>query len=329
MKAVLCREFGPPESLAIEELPSPRPGPNEVVVSVAACGVNFPDALMIQGRYQARPPFPFAPGGEVAGIVKEVGAEVRGIAVGQRVIAFVTWGGFAEEVVAKPDQIIPIPDSMDFVTAAGFIITYGTSYHALKDRADLKPGESLLVLGAAGGVGLAAVDIGKAMGARVIAAASSADKLEVCRRYGVDAVIDYGQEDLKERVKQVGGAHGIDVIYDPVGGAYSEPALRGIAWKGRFLVVGFAAGDIPRLPLNLVLLKGCDVLGIYWGRSSQVEPERYHAANRELMDLYAAGKLRPLVSVTYPLERAVDALNDLLERRAKGKIVLVTERSGS
>jgi NADPH2:quinone reductase len=325
MRAVLCKQFGPPSSLVVEDVPSPVAGPGRLVVSVKACGVNFPDTLIIQGQYQFKPELPFSPGGEVAGIVKAVGEGVTRFKPGDRVIAATTWGGYAEEVVAEAARTLPMPDGMDFATAAAFTLTYGTSHHALKDRAVLQPGETLLVLGAAGGVGLAAVELGKAMGARVIAAASSPAKLAVCRDHGADELIDYAAEDLRERIKALTGGRGVDVVYDPVGGDYSEPALRGMAWRGRFLVVGFAAGRIPSLPLNLPLLKGCAVLGVFWGAFTRNEPERNAANLRELMQWIGDGRLRPHVSARYPLERAADALDDLVQRRVHGKVVLTTE----
>ncbi|MBI3770388.1 MAG: NADPH:quinone oxidoreductase family protein [Deltaproteobacteria bacterium] len=326
MKAVLCKAYGPPDSLVVEELPSPTAARGEVVLAVRACGVNFPDVLIIQNKYQFRPPLPFAPGGEVAGVVTAVGEGVSGIAVGDRVIGSTGWGGFAEELALDAGRVIPIPDEMDFVTAAAFLLTYGTSHHALKDRAHLEEGETLLVLGAAGGVGLAAVELGKVMGARVIAAASTAEKLAVCREHGADEVINYTSEDLKERVKQLTAGEGADVIYDPVGGAYAEMALRATAWNGRFLVIGFAAGEIPKIPLNLALLKGCQIVGVFWGAFTAREPAQHRANVAELMAWYRAGKLKPHVSATYPLERAAKALNDMAERRVMGKVVLVPNR---
>ena len=324
MKAVLCRELGMPDKLVVEDVPSPNAAPGQVVVSVKACGVNFPDTLIIQGKYQFKPEMPFSPGGEVAGVVKQVGEGVKRVKPGDRVIAFNTWGGFAEEMVVDADRTIPMPASMDFVAAAAFVLTYGTSYHALKDRADIKAGETLLVLGAAGGVGLAAVQLGKAMGARVIAAASSDEKLKVCRENGADETINYGLEDLRARVKVITAGKGVDVVYDPVGGPYSEPALRDMAWKGRFLVVGFAAGDIPKVALNLTLLKGCSIVGVFWGAFTRNEPERNRENNWELMAMYAAGKIKPRIHATYPLERAAEALNEVLNKRVSGKVVLTT-----
>ena len=325
MKAVLCKEYGLPEKLVVADVPSPKAAQGQVVVSVKACGVNFPDTLIIQGKYQFKPEMPFSPGGEVAGVIKEIGEGVTRVKPGDRVIAFNTWGGFAEEMVVDADRTIPMPATMDFVPAAAFVLTYGTSYHALKDRAEIKAGETMLVLGAAGGVGLAAIQIGKAMGARVIAAASSDEKLKVCRDNGADEVINYGSEDLRARVKVITAGRGLDVVYDPVGGPYSEPALRDMAWKGRFLVVGFAAGDIPKVPLNLMLLKGCSIVGVFWGAFTKNEPERNRENNWELMAMYAAGKIKPHIHATYPLERAADALIEVLNKRVSGKVVLVTK----
>ena len=325
MKAVLCKEYGPPESLVIEDIPSPRPGKGQVVITVKACGVNFPDTLIIEGKYQFKPALPFSPGGEVSGIVKELGEGVNTVKVGDRVIAFTGWGGFAEEVVTEAAKLIPIPGDIDFATAASFTLVFGTAHHALKDRAHIKPGETLLVLGAAGGVGLASVELGKLMGARVIAAASNEEKLEVCKQHGADDVINYTNEDLRERVKTLTGGNGVDVIVDPLGGNYSEPALRSIAWNGRFLVIGFAAGDIPRIPLNLTLLKGCSIVGVFWGSFTEHEPRHNQENLQELLTWLAQGKLKPHISATYPLERAAGALNDVLNRKVKGKVVLLTE----
>jgi NADPH2:quinone reductase len=280
--------------------------------------------LIIQGKYQFKPELPFSPGGEVAGVVKEVGDGVTRVKRGDRVIAFNTWGGFAEEIAVDAERTIPMPLAMDFVPASAFVLTYGTSYHALKDRADLKAGETLLVLGAAGGVGLAAIQLGKAMGAKVIAAASNDAKLQICRQNGADEVINYSTEDLRTRIKAITAGKGVDVVYDPVGGPYSEPALRDMAWNGRFLVVGFAAGDIPKVPLNLTLLKGCSIVGVFWGAFTKNEPERNRENNYDLMAMYAAAKVRPHIHATYPLERAADALNEVLNKRVTGKVVLVT-----
>lgn len=322
MKAVLCKKYGPPDELVIEQVPSLKPGKGQVVVSVKAAGVNFPDTLIIQGKYQFKPEPPFSPGGEVAGVIKEVGEGVSGVKAGDRVIAFNTWGGFAEEMLVEADRTVPLPQGMDFVPASAFILTYGTSYHALKDRAQLKAGETLLVLGAAGGVGLAAIQLGKAMGARVIAAASSDDKLEVCKSNGADELINYAAEDLRSRVKTITQGRGLDVVYDPVGGPYSEPALRDMAWNGRFLVVGFAAGDIPKIPLNLALLKGCSIVGVFWGAFTRNEMDNNRRNNEALMQLYLQGKVKPHIHATYPLERAAEALNEVLNKRVSGKVVL-------
>ncbi len=324
MKAVLCKAFGPPESLVIEEVEPLKPGKGQVVINVKACGVNFPDALIIQGKYQSKPPFPFIPGSEVAGIIQELGEGVDTINVGTRVMGFIGMGGFAEEVVADASLIIPMPRALDFTTASAFLLTYGTSHHALKDRAQIQPGETLLVLGAAGGVGLAAVEIGKAMGARVIAAASSEEKLKVCKQHGADEVINYSTEDLRDRIKKLTGGKGVDVAFDPLGGSYSEPILRSMAWGGRFLVIGFASGDIPRIPLNLPLLKVYSIVGVFWGAFMERDPKHGRENIHELITWINEGKLKPYVSATYPLEHVADALNDLMERKVTGKAVLVT-----
>jgi len=324
MKAVLCKQYGPPESLVIEELPSPVPGPGEVVVSVKAASVNFPDFLIIQNKYQFKPPLPFSPGSELSGVVKEVGAGVSDVRPGDRVIAFTTYGAFAEEVKTEALRLLPLPEKMDFITGAAFLLTYATSDHALRDRGALRAGETLLVLGAAGGVGLAAIEIGKALGARVIACASTEDKLAVCREHGADATINYATEELRERVKALTEGRGVDVVYDAVGGPYTEPAFRSLAWRGRLLVVGFAAGEIPKLPLNLALLKGAAVVGVFWGDFARREPKAFAESVRQLARWYAEGRLRPHVSQTLPLERAAEAIQLLASRKAKGKIVLTT-----
>jgi NADPH:quinone reductase len=303
-------------------LPSPRPGPGEVVVTVKAASVNFPDVLIIQNKYQFKPPLPFSPGSELAGVVKEVAPDVSSCKPGDKVIAFTTYGAFAEEVKIEAARLVPMPQGMDYASAAAFLLTYATSDHALRDRGGLQAGETLLVLGAAGGVGLAAIEIGKALGARVIACASSEDKLAVCREHGADASIDYAREDLRERIKALTGGRGVDVVYDPVGGPYSEPAFRSLAWRGRLLVVGFAAGEIPKLPLNLALLKGAAVVGVFWGDFARREPGEFALSVRQLGRWYAEGKLRPHVSQTLPLARAADALKLMAARQVKGKIVL-------
>jgi len=325
MKAVLCKQYGPPDTLTFEELPSPRPGAGEVVVAVKAASVNFPDVLIIQNKYQFKPPLPFSPGSELAGVVKEVGSGVTGFKAGDKVIAFTTYGAFAEEVKTEASRLLRLPEGMDFASGAAFLLTYGTSDHALRDRGALKAGETLLVLGAAGGVGLAAIEIGKALGARVIACASSEEKLAVCKSHGADAGIDYASEDLRERIKALTEGRGVDVVYDPVGGPYSEPAFRSLAWRGRLLVVGFAAGEIPKLPLNLALLKGASVVGVFWGDFTRREPREFAASVRQLGTWFREGKLRPHVSQTLPLHQAAEALKLMAARQVKGKLVLTSE----
>ena len=322
MKAVLCKQFGPPDSLVVEELPSPKAGPGEVVVSVKAASVNFPDVLIIQNKYQFKPPLPFSPGSELAGVVKEVGEGVKAFKAGDRVIAFTTYGAFAEEVKTEAARLLPLPEGMDFPSGAAFLLTYATSDHALRDRGALEAGETLLVLGAAGGVGLAAIEIGKALGARVIACASTEEKLAVCREHGADATINYASEDLRERIKALTDGKGVDVVYDAVGGPYTEPAFRSIAWRGRLLVVGFAAGEIPKLPLNLALLKGAAVVGVFWGDFARREPKAFAESVRQLAAWYREGKLRPHVSQTLPLASAAEALKLMAARQVKGKLVL-------
>jgi NADPH2:quinone reductase len=322
MKALLCKQFGPPESLVLEDLPSPKAGAGEVVISIKAASVNFPDVLIIQNKYQFKPPLPFSPGSELAGVVKEAGPGVSNVKPGDKVIAFVTYGAFAEEVKTEAARLLPMPQGMDYDSAASFILTYGTTDHALRDRAQMQAGETLLVLGAAGGVGIAAIEIGKAMGARVIACASSDEKLSVCRQHGADEAINYATEDLRERIKALTQGKGVDVIYDAVGGSYSEPAFRSIAWRGRHLVIGFAAGDIPKLPLNLALLKGASVVGVFWGDFTRREPKAFAESARQLASWYAQGKLKPHVSATFPLDKAAEAMNLLASRKAKGKVVI-------
>ena len=322
MKAVLCKAYGPPDSLVVEDIPSPVAGPGEVVVSVKTASVNFPDVLIIQNKYQVKPPLPFSPGSELAGVVKSVGDGVTRWKPGDPVMAITGYGAFAEDVKVDVNRLLPIPTGMDFVSAAAFGLTYATSEHALCDRGDLKAGETLLVLGASGGVGIAAIEIGKVLGARVIACASTDDKLAVCREHGADDTINYATEDLRERIKAITGGKGADVVYDPVGGTYTELALRSIAWRGRLLVVGFAAGDIPKIPLNLTLLKGCAIIGVFWGEFTRREPDRFLAAMDKLGRWFAEGKLRPHVSKTLPLERAADALELMAGRNVKGKVVL-------
>ena len=322
MRAVLCKTFGPPESLVVEDVPSPQPGPGEVVITVKAASVNFPDVLIIQDKYQVKPPLPFSPGSEVAGFVKAIGEGVTGVQPGDRVMAFTTYGGFAEEVKTEARRLLPLPQGMDFATAAAFGLTYATSDFALRDRGAVKAGETVLVLGAAGGVGIAAIEISKALGARVIACASSDDKLAVCRQHGADDTINYTAEDLRERIKQLTGGKGPDVVYDPVGGQYTELALRSIAWRGRLLVVGFAAGDIPKIPLNLTLLKGCSIVGVFWGEFVRREPQKFLDQMRQLSAWFADGSIKPHISARFPLDRAVEALQMMAARRVTGKVVL-------
>src|SRR3989344_1212421 len=322
MKAVLCKAFGPAESLVLEDVASPVAKKNEILLEVHAAGVNFPDTLIIEGKYQFKPPFPFSPGGEAAGVVSAVGEKVSHLKVGDRVMALTGWGSFAEQVAVPGYNVLPIPPSMDFNTAAAFSMTYGTSMHALKQRANLQPGETLLVLGASGGVGLAAVEIGKAMGARVIAAASSADKLAVAKAAGADELINYSEASLKDEVKRLTDGNGADVIYDPVGGDLFDQAIRSIAWNGRLLVVGFASGRIPELPVNLALLKGAAVVGVFWGSFAQRQPQDNAANFQQLFAWHAEGKLKPLVSQPFPPAQAAEAINTLGQRKAVGKVVV-------
>jgi NADPH2:quinone reductase len=323
MKALVCHAYGPVESLKLEDMAEPVPVAGQVLVAVRACGINFPDVLVVQGKYQFKPPPPFAPGGEVAGVVEAVGTGVEGVRVGDRVVAMAGYGGIAEKFVTDASRVIPMPDGVDFVTASCLAMAYGTTLHALRDRGQLRAGETLLVLGAAGGVGLAAVQLGKRMGARVIAAASTAEKLETCKRHGADALIDYSREDLKDRVKALTGGAGADVVYDPVGGAFTESALRATAWNGRLLVIGFAGGDIPRVPTNLVLLKGCSLVGVFWGMAMMRNPAHGRAQLEEILGWVRDGSLRPQVHARYPLGRALDALRDIEHRRVQGKAVVV------
>ncbi|MHB0765708.1 NADPH:quinone oxidoreductase family protein [Stutzerimonas sp. NM35] len=323
MKAVLCKAFGPTENLVIEDVDSPSIRKGEVLLDVHAAGVNFPDTLIIEGKYQFKPAFPFSPGGEATGVVAAVGESITHLKAGDRVMALTGWGGFAEQVAVSGQNVLPIPAEMDFTTAAAFGMTYGTSMHALKQRANLQPGETLLVLGASGGVGLAAVEIGKAMGARVIAAASTTEKLEVARNAGADELINYSETNLKEQLKALTNGQGVDVIYDPVGGTLFVEAFRSIAWNGRMLVVGFAAGgEIPALPANLPLLKGASLIGVFWGAFAQRQPHDNAANFRQLFAWYAEGRLKPLVSQTFPLEQAGKAIDTLGQRKAVGKLVV-------
>ncbi|MFP6608859.1 MAG: NADPH:quinone oxidoreductase family protein [Deltaproteobacteria bacterium] len=322
MRAVMCKEFGPPEKLVVEEIEAPVPGPGQVKLGIRAASVNFPDALIIQDKYQFKAPPPFIPGAEFSGEVTELGEGVEGIKVGDRVVTVSAFGGFAEETVVEPERLIPIPDSVSYEVAAASTMVYGTSYYALKQRAALQPGETLLVLGAAGGVGLAAVELGRLMGARVIAAASNDDKLELCRQYGADEGINYSTENLKERTKELTDGAGANVIYDPVGGDFFDQAIRCIAWEGRLLVIGFASGRIPELPANLALLKGCQVVGVFWGAFTMREPDVNIQNMIDLGNWFEEGKLKPHISRTYGLDEAPEALRDMLDRKVKGKIVV-------
>ena len=332
MKALLSKSVGGPETLVVEDLPDPQPKPGHAVIQVKACGVNFPDVLIIEDKYQFKPSRPFAPGGEVSGVVKAVGEGVTNVKVGQRVLGNTGWGGMAEQLSLEAGRLIPIPDAMPFDEAAAFIMTYGTSYYGLKDRGFLKPGQTLLVLGAAGGVGLAAVELGRAMGARVIAAASSQAKVDLALKHGADAGVIYptgpfdkdGARALAGQFKEACGEGGADVVYDGVGGDYAEAAIRCMAWEGRFLVIGFPAG-IPRIPLNLALLKSCDIAGVFWGAAVARDPAAHQKNVKELMDLYAAGKIKPFVSERFPLAKAADAITHLASRKAMGKVVVTMD----
>eukprot|EP00163_Fabomonas_tropica_P003911 TRINITY_DN13470_c0_g1_i1.p1 TRINITY_DN13470_c0_g1~~TRINITY_DN13470_c0_g1_i1.p1 ORF type:complete len:327 (+),score=57.86 TRINITY_DN13470_c0_g1_i1:384-1364(+) len=322
MKAILCKEYGPADKLVIEDIPSPEVKGRGVKVRVRAAGLNFPDTLIIENKYQFKPPLPFSPGGEMAGEVMEAGEQVTRFKPGDRVAGLTGFGAFAEEIVVAEDRLLPVPDSMSDEKAAAFTMVYGTSYYALKQRANIQPGETLLVLGASGGVGLATVELGKAMGARVIAAASSPEKLEIAKEAGADEVINYSEESLKEAAKNLTKGKGVDVIYDPVGGEFTEQALRAMAWNGRHLVIGFAAGDIPKIPANLTLLKGCSVVGVFWGDFTRREPEVNAQNMMDLMKMFAEGKIDPKISQVYEFEDYVDALGALTGRKATGKVVL-------
>ncbi|HEX5378660.1 MAG TPA: NADPH:quinone oxidoreductase family protein [Phenylobacterium sp.] len=333
MKAVLSKVTGGPETLVYEDIPSPEVKPGTALISVKAVGINFPDVLMIEDKYQSKPPRPFAPGGEISGVVKAIGEGVTNVKVGDRVLAQIGSGGLAEEVLSPAGRLTKIPDSMPFDEAAAFILTYGTSYHALHDRGHLKAGETLLVLGAAGGVGLSAVELGKAVGAKVIAACSTQEKVDLAIRHGADSGVVYGrgpfdkegQRALGTLFKDACGPNGADVIYDAVGGDYAEPALRSIAWEGRYLVIGFAAGDIPKIPLNLALLKGCDIVGVFWGNWTARNPGLFQKSIEELIEMYGQGKIKPYVSERFPLEKGADAIAHLGSRKAMGKVVVTID----
>ena len=333
MKSLLCKAFGPPENLVLEEVPDLVAGKGQVVIAVKACGVNFPDVLIIEDKYQFKPPLPFAPGAEIAGVVKAVGADVERPRVGDRVIASCGWGGMAEQVLADVAKCIPMPDDMDFATGSALVLTYGTSHYALKDRAKLRPGENLVVLGAAGGVGLAAVELGKVMGATVIAGASNQEKVDLAIAHGADRGFVYPagsldrnqQKELSETIKQLTDGKGADVLYDPVGGDYAEPAVRAMAWEGRYLVIGFAAGAIPRIPLNLTLLKSCDIMGVFWGAFTARNPKRNQEHLAEISRWVREGKLHPHISARFELARGGQAIRMLADRKAKGKVVVTMD----
>lgn len=326
MKAVICKEHGMADKLSLaEDWPAPEVGDSDVLIDVRAGGLNFPDVLMMQGKYQTQPDMPFVTGGECAGVVAAVGDKVTRVKPGDKVIAMVGHGAFAEQVAANEMVVFPMPEGLSFEQAAGVGITYFTSYHALVQRANIQPGETLLVLGAAGGVGVTAIELGKLLGAKVIAAASTDEKLELCKQLGADEVINYSEGSLKDKLKALTGGKGVDVVYDPVGGDYAEPALRSMAWKGRYLVIGFASGPIPKIPLNLALLKGCAIVGVFWGRFTMEEPEVNLANIQALWKYFAEGNLKPVVTDLFPLAQYEDAYNCMIERRARGKVILTVQ----
>lgn len=322
MKALLCNAFGPIDSLVFEEVKSPEIGEYQVLIEVKACGVNFPDILMVQGKYQFKPDFPFSPGGEVAGFVTKIGEKVTNLAVGDKVFSLTGHGGFAQMAVGDAHKTFKMPAGLDFITAASTMYTYGTSFHALKNRANIHAGETILILGAGGGVGLAALQLAKIMGAKVIAAASSAEKLAISKEMGADELINYETEDIKERVKEITKGKGVDVVYDAVGGKHAEPSIRSLGWKGRYLVVGFAAGEIPKIPLNLPLLKGASIVGVFWGMFAQNEPKESFQNYTEILDFIKKGQLKQHIHQTYPLANAKQALLDLEARKVVGKCVI-------
>lgn len=323
MKAVVCKEHGMADKLElVNDWAAPELGEHDVLIDVKAAGLNFPDVLTIQGKYQMQPDMPFVPGGECSGVVAAVGAKVSRFKVGDKVISMGGTGAFCEQIAVNEHGTFPMPEALSFEQAAGISITYFTSYHALKQRADIQPGETLLVLGAAGGVGTTAIELGKLMGAKVIAAASSAEKLELCKSLGADEVINYSEENLKDRIKELTGGKGVDVVYDPVGGDYAEPAIRGMAWNGRYLVIGFASGPIPEIPLNLALLKGCSIVGVFWGRFTAEEPAVNLKNIEELWALFEEKKIKPVVTDSFPVEQYEAAFDCMVERRARGKVII-------
>jgi NADPH2:quinone reductase len=323
MKALVCKELGLADKLElVDDWADPELGDHDVLIEVKAAGLNFPDVLIIQGKYQIQPELPFIPGAECSGVVTAVGANVTRYKVGDRVLSMGASGAFCEKIAANEYAVFPMPQSLSFEQAAGISITYFTSYYALKQRANIQPGETLLVLGAAGGVGTTAIELGKLMGARVIAAASSEEKLTLCKKLGADEVINYNEVSLKDAVKELTGGKGVDVVYDPVGGDYAEPAIRSMAWNGRYLVIGFASGPIPKIPLNLALLKGCSLVGVFWGRFSGEEPEQNIKNIEELWELFDSGKISPVVTDSFPFAQYEEAFNCLIERRARGKVIM-------
>ncbi len=324
MQALMCVEHGPPEQLQILDVPRPEPGEGEIQVRVHAAGLNFPDSLIIQNLYQFKPDLPFSPGGEFAGEVTKVGAGVDDFAVGDRVSCLTNWGGFAEYAAAEAYRTSKIPETMDFDTASILAFAYGTSQHAFKQRANLQPGETVLVLGASGGVGLAAVEVAKAMGARVIAGASTDEKLAIAKAHGADELVNYSTQDLKATVKELAGKAGVDVVYDPVGDALANPAFRTLGWEGRYLVIGFAGGEIPAVPFNLPLVKGASIVGVFWGDFVVRNPALHHANMAELYQWHAEGKLNPLISARYELADGAKAIRALMERKVTGKVVVRT-----
>ncbi len=322
MKAILCTHFGTPDDLQLADIAPPTAGPGQAVVRIKAAALNFFDLLIIAGKYQHKPPFPFSPASEFAGIVESVGPGVTDFAPGDRVMGSTGWGAAREVLAASTKQLVKIPDNVDFDRAAGLTVTYATTLYGLRGRGKLKSGETLVVLGASGGVGLAAIEIGKIMGARVIACASSDEKLSFARKHGADETVNYASEDLRGALKRLGGERGVDVVYDPVGGSYAEPAVRALGWEGRYLVVGFAAGEIPKLPLNLVLLKSCDIRGVLWGAWALREPDGQRALMTDIVRWCAEGKLSAHVHAVYPLAEIATALKAIADRKVMGKIVL-------
>jgi len=322
MKAALCKSLGGPAGLTVEEIAAPAPGPGEVLIAVKAAALNFFDTLITRGKYQSKPELPFSPAAEVAGVVEALGPGVTGFQAGDRVAAYLGWGGAREKVLAPADAVVPIPSGVGDEVAAGIAVTYGTAIHGLKDRAHLKPGETVAILGAAGGAGLAAVELAKLMGARVIAVASSEDKLAITRAHGADEAVNYAGTDLKDGLKALTGGRGVDVVYDCVGGDSSEAALRAMAWQGRFLVVGFASGEIPKIPLNLLLLKGCDAVGVFWGEAVKRDPAGHRDNMRQVLDWVAEGRLAPRIHGTFPLDGIREALSVIERREAVGKVIL-------